>query len=166
MNLDHHCSLFIICIYFIQNWNCLRHSVNIVCLKCNPLVPALVHHVFMCTFKDTINLKSPCFWQQLEYKPNCHWRVEEISQVQTDGHTWPPSEILLFNLNKKCLVILIDFKKDKVINLCYWKFLIGFNVSLKLKRESTLYQLLYWSKNEKTVCLLWCPLNLCLALKH
>jgi len=31
------------------------------CPKFNPSVPTLVHHVFMYTFKDSVNLKNPFF---------------------------------------------------------------------------------------------------------
>jgi len=60
-------------------------------------VPALVHHVFMYTFKDSINLKPPpFFWQQLEFRPKRHWRVEETClRLQTGGHTWPYETLFL-----------------------------------------------------------------------
>jgi hypothetical protein len=119
MNLGFHCILSIICIHLIQSRNCLRPSVNIACPKFNPSVPALVHHVFMCTFKDSINLKTHLFLAAvgiLIQKSLKGWR--NMSQV-TDR--WPYMTIMkclfFFKFNKDCVLIVRDVKETKWLSL-------------------------------------------------
>lgn len=120
MNLGFHCILSIICIYLIQNRNCLRCSVNIACPEFNPSVPALVHHVFMYTFKDSINLKNPPFFffgSSWNLDPNIIEGLKKHVSGYRQMDIYDHYEMLFFKYNKECVLIVRDVKKTKWLSL-------------------------------------------------
>ena len=126
MNLGFHCILSIICIYLIQNRNCLRPSVNIACPEFNPSVPALVHHVFMCTFKDSINLKTPLFFgssnplffgSSWNLDPNIIEGLKKHVSGYRQMDIYDHYEMLFFFNIIKNVLIVRDVKKTKWLSL-------------------------------------------------